>query len=265
MAQHKQFLEWVTRWYIRNAKEYLAKGGSAIIVGKEPAIKGLLCISDGTTLENMIKENMISRKQMDPFSPVHDGNNFIKYVDGIEETSHLDGAFLYDDRRGMARVGTIFPPPKRVEDLDIRDYTPAELGMSNKSVGEKTKVAFWLPQLYNEVYTVAARQTSSGPTGYGTILGFDKEGLRDRIYLAVEKGGWGPFIDEERGVVCIHEKYENTGKGIECVEKSFVHIKDGNLYHLSTMPAKETEEDVVVASGYQAFAVARLLAFASPL
>lgn len=265
--------EWVTMWYLRNAERYLAANGiPKAKEGDEPSTKGLLCISDGKTYEQMLDDKLLlSRYTEQEFRPLKNETEFIRYLDEMAERKQLDGAFFYDSRKGIKKVNTIFPNSFRVENLDdIREMVPADfispdgsIPPSDENVGTKSKNACWLPQIYNEVYTVAVRQTVHGNAGFGTVLGFDKNGLRERVRMDIDPANWGPFIDEKNKVVGVYEKFEKTEDGVKCIEKKMVYVRDGMLVYRDENPGGGSQaDDVIGCCCNKGLSTARLLSLA---
>ncbi|MCX8147413.1 MAG: hypothetical protein N3D84_03020 [Candidatus Woesearchaeota archaeon] len=248
-----QFFEFVALWYLDNFKEYIKK------IGKFPQqylregrdenkeVKGLLCVSDGKTLERLKNDRLIIKNFITDFTTIKNSEDFLNYMRMLDKENHLDGALIYDGEKcKIAKAPKIFLNGRKIEEIiekkDIRNYVPEDficldcsINPSYETIGTKTQTAFWLPlpEMYPDVNTIAIRQTAYGKTKFGTLIEFDKNGLKHRMFLDImpSVSYKGPFIDEKNNVIAILDSsFRNDGR-VVFSKRNVVYVKDGGLYY----------------------------------
>jgi len=194
-------------------------------------IKRFLIIANGDTLVDKLTESeMINEPEKLKFTTVPEYKDFCAYFnkhrgDGAY-IAHLTGAKI-------ARVMEIANKhPKELSSLYTKlpnHFMALDESVGNEESGNKTRIAMRIPYLPiladSNVHTFQIKGTIHSKLGLGIVTHFSKDGMQI-FYLDYNPSTAGPYIDESKGIIGIHERYEHGGSNYKLTEKKQVRLDD---------------------------------------
>ncbi|PIN75818.1 hypothetical protein COV17_03675 [Candidatus Woesearchaeota archaeon CG10_big_fil_rev_8_21_14_0_10_36_11] len=194
-------------------------------------VKRFLIVANGDTLvEKLTTSEMIEDPEKLKFTSVPRYDDFHTYFN----KHRGDGAYIahLNDAR-IARVMEIangHPKGLSASYSELPEHFIAlDKSVGNEECGNKTRLAMRIPRLpilaNDNVHTFQIKGTLHGELGMGIVTHFHRGGM-EMFYLDYDPNSDGPFIDEAKGIIGVHERYTYDGSKYTLTEKKQVGLEE---------------------------------------
>jgi len=148
---------------------------------------GYFFVSDGQTLDKLIQESIVLRKNISSERKVKGINDVKRYI----AAEKGDGAYFFDNTTNkMNKVKKIYIPGEIAKTIDEYQLLPEDfvhdgtgIPLEESNIGTKTLTALMLPQIHPEVRTTIVKSSPYGETGMGVVAGIGGKGVDSRLML----------------------------------------------------------------------------------